>query len=164
MHHFAAVVIPAGVAYEDAGPYVEKYMEPYREEYDEAADELTGFWDWYQIGGRWTGVWAEYDPEKDPRNIADGSQPFDRPGEVRWPTRWAPLPYDLIPVRNFLAMPTVFRRPITLITPEQGIEKETWRGDHYKDHWQTDEQWEQTLQTVLSAYANDQLLVVDYHS
>jgi len=26
-------------------------------------------WDWYQIGGRWTGYYSDYDPETDPKNI-----------------------------------------------------------------------------------------------
>ncbi len=26
-------------------------------------------WDWYVIGGRWTGLLTGYEPEKDPRNI-----------------------------------------------------------------------------------------------
>ena len=28
-----------------------------------------GFWDWYQIGGRWTGIHDDYDPANDPANI-----------------------------------------------------------------------------------------------
>lgn len=28
-----------------------------------------GYWDWWQIGGRWTGWLSKYDPAKDPRNI-----------------------------------------------------------------------------------------------
>ena len=26
-------------------------------------------WDWYQIGGRWTGYYSNYDPATDPKNI-----------------------------------------------------------------------------------------------
>ncbi len=28
-----------------------------------------GFWDWYQIGGRWTGIFDEYDPATDQQNV-----------------------------------------------------------------------------------------------
>lgn len=28
-----------------------------------------GYWDWYAIGGRWTGWLSGYDPQKDPRNL-----------------------------------------------------------------------------------------------
>src|SRR5438105_14919384 len=35
------------------------------------SEEESGcsFWDFYQIGGRWTGLFDGYDPEKDPKNI-----------------------------------------------------------------------------------------------
>ena len=47
---------------------VEVAMEPYQErDYD---DDIAGFWDWWQIGGRWTGAHVPgYDPEADPNNI-----------------------------------------------------------------------------------------------
>jgi len=39
-------------------------------------------WDWFQIGGRWSGrLDPDYDPEKDPRNSKAG-------GELKWPTQW----------------------------------------------------------------------------
>lgn len=28
-------------------------------------------WDWFQVGGRWTGMWADYDPSTDPDNIEE---------------------------------------------------------------------------------------------
>lgn len=28
-------------------------------------------WDWYQIGGRWTGLFSDYDPTKDERNYSE---------------------------------------------------------------------------------------------
>jgi|SRR5215475_2449507 len=39
-------------------------------------------WDWYQIGGRFTGMLDNYDPEKDPQNM-------ESDGRVKWPTKWA---------------------------------------------------------------------------
>ncbi len=43
-----------------------KIMEPYRERFDEAAGDYHGFWDWFVIGGRWSGAHTEaaLDPEK----------------------------------------------------------------------------------------------------
>ena len=32
------------------------------------SEDHGGFWDWYQIGGRWTGTLSGYDPETDPAN------------------------------------------------------------------------------------------------
>jgi len=34
---------------------VSKAMEPYREWFNEETDEYGGFWDWFVIGGRWSG-------------------------------------------------------------------------------------------------------------
>ena len=41
---------------------VSNLIEPYRE------TDNSGHWDWFQIGGRWTGALDGYDPEKDPSN------------------------------------------------------------------------------------------------
>lgn len=43
--------------------FLENIMKPYEEN-----EDGTGFWDWYQIGGRWTGVKTNYSPEEDPEN------------------------------------------------------------------------------------------------
>lgn len=63
---------------------VEKQIEaaflPYNEslEIEKVTDEdegelywrnSKGFWDWYQIGGRWTGTHDGYNPNEDPENI-----------------------------------------------------------------------------------------------
>lgn len=60
MHYFAAVVIPDR---ETANEAIEKLMEPYSEHSHD-----DGKWDWWVIGGRWTGVWSGYDPTEDPAN------------------------------------------------------------------------------------------------
>jgi hypothetical protein len=46
---------------------VQFQMEPYDENGEWFADGSR--WDWYQIGGRFTGVLDDYDPSTDPRNI-----------------------------------------------------------------------------------------------
>lgn len=67
MHYHAEIWVPDG---EDINAYISKVMEPHRENYDDARDELTGFWDWFQLGGRWTGVHTPgFDPSSDPNNI-----------------------------------------------------------------------------------------------
>jgi len=38
---------------------VSRVMEPYRERIDEETDECSGFWDWWVIGGRWSGIHTE---------------------------------------------------------------------------------------------------------
>ncbi len=57
---------------------ISKIMEPFSEhleveKYEEDGETYwmnpIGFWDWWQIGGRWTGKHDDYKPEDDPRNI-----------------------------------------------------------------------------------------------
>lgn len=67
MHFHAEIWIP-NVA--DVAEQIKKAMAPHEEEYSEDTDSFSGFWDWYQIGGRWTGVHnPDYEPEQDPQNI-----------------------------------------------------------------------------------------------
>ena len=150
MHYFAGCVIPKGVSYQHAGPYVAKILAPFDENNE---GTIKPVWDWYQIGGRWTGVWDEYDPMQDPRNI-DGKRAV-------WPTQFVPYENDLKPVSLFLDTPSVFRRPMTLFTLEGVTEREPWLGDKFGRH--TDEEWEEKVQKVLANYRDHQIIVVDYH-
>ena len=65
MHFLTYVVVPPGY---DGDPveYVERALEPFYEE----DGNPSAFWDWYQIGGRWSGhLSPSYNPTTDPRNI-----------------------------------------------------------------------------------------------
>jgi hypothetical protein len=48
----------------DLEKQIAEIMAPFEEENND-----NGFWDWYQIGGRYTGRHGNYDPEADPANI-----------------------------------------------------------------------------------------------
>ena len=79
-------------------------------------EEQGGFWDWYQIGGRWTGSFDGYDPETDPANIKtcwlcggtgkrtdmtveNGCNGCNGKGKaVEWPTQWKRYEGDVMPV------------------------------------------------------------------
>ena len=85
-----------------------------------APEGQGGFWDWYQIGGRWTGALDGYDPETDPANLktctlCGGSD--DRKAEwkaemkgcngchgtgkqVEWPTQWKMRAGDIQPIES----------------------------------------------------------------
>lgn len=83
-----------------------------------AHEDQGGFWDWYQIGGRWTGTFDEYDPEKDERNIKtcwlckgtgkrsdmeveNGCNVCVGTGKaVEWSTNWAKHPGDIMPIES----------------------------------------------------------------
>ena len=71
MHYHCEIWIPAPLNI-SIDKLVEAVMAPHKETYNEDTEESTGFWDWYQIGGRWTGEHTpDYEPEDDPRNIED---------------------------------------------------------------------------------------------
>jgi len=63
MHYHAEVWLPKDT--ENVRETVEDIMAPYQEEHSN-----NGFWDWYSIGGRWTGVHDGYDASQDIRNYA----------------------------------------------------------------------------------------------
>jgi hypothetical protein len=68
--HFSVFVFTPPVApelsaddgYKKVMADIEAALAPYRE------DENGGEWDWFQIGGRFTGTFDGYDPDKDPSN------------------------------------------------------------------------------------------------
>lgn len=89
-------------------------------------EQNGGFWDWYQIGGRWSGTLDGYEPEADPKNIVVCDQcngtglRTDAVGEqlraadpeykcngcqgkgkhAAWPTQWATHPGDIVPIES----------------------------------------------------------------
>jgi hypothetical protein len=164
VHYFAAVVVPPSTSFEDIEKHVTVAMKPWDEnaEVEQITDEdgetyLTnprGKWDWWQIGGRWTGVWSDYDPNLDLNNIetcslcgGSGTRPdaqrFEaaNPGwlewsggcngcqgkgaAVKWPTSWASHEGDLLPVSALLDNPD-YRRPHALVIPEGGFFEREW--------------------------------------
>lgn len=188
MHHFAAVVVPPDVQRDEVEPYVEKAMSPHIEEWD--GEEKRGFWDWWQVGGRWTGVWGEYDPQQDPANIETcrvcggaGLRPDaarfenETPGWtehtggcngcrgkgtcMKWPTEWRSYDGDIIKVAALLNNP--LQRPITVVLPDgTAVERERWTGEEWTK--QTDDEWEDALAEALTPHRDQALVAVDYHS
>jgi len=51
-------------------------------------------WDWYQIGGRWTGALSGYNPDEDPANLEGNGT------RTKWPTQWARHPGDVVLVES----------------------------------------------------------------
>ena len=126
------------VLFKDAYPSFDAFMKDYAgyEQNEEGRYGYTEnpncFWDWYQLGGRWTGMFdPEYDPEKDPRNIktcwlckgtgvrddeiaqkarlenpeykCNGCNGTGK--AVEWPTGWADFDGDVKPVSMLLQLP-----------------------------------------------------------
>lgn len=191
MHYFGAAVVPAGTTRDEVEKVLADVLAPHQEQYDEDTEEYAGVWDWYQVGGRWTGVWGEYDPHKDPRNVetcmvcggsgtrAGGLERFGQEwfdwshgcngcmGEgttVAWPTQWVDYDGDIIKVAALLRNP--LRRPLTLFLPDgERRERETYHPNSEPHFVQLpDEEWEQVLADALEPYRDHALVVVDYHS
>lgn len=66
MHYHAEIYLKKNT---DIDMHIADMMNPHKERFFEEEDKFVGWWDWYQVGGRWTGVHnPEYDPCEDPRN------------------------------------------------------------------------------------------------
>ena len=102
MHCLALVVIPADG---DVKEHVARLMEPHKMPSENGTDEITGHWDWYQIGGRWTGYLTDYNPEKDEANLelAMRGPARDLTLAVKWPTQWAEHAGDVQSVAYYQA-------------------------------------------------------------
>jgi hypothetical protein len=110
MHYGNLVIVTREDAEADLDATVEKVMGP--------SEKNGGFWDWYQIGGRWTGTLDGYEPEKDEANIkpcnlcgatgkradmevANGCNGCAGTGKsVEWPTQWKRHAGDVMPVEQ----------------------------------------------------------------
>ena len=120
MHYMAILVTPPGV--EPTEETIATMMAPFDENRRVAPvvkDDETywtnpmALWDWYQVGGRWTGVWSDYDPRTDPDNVetcalcgGTGTRPDmvvkdgcngcgGKGAAVKWPTEWVDCPADI---------------------------------------------------------------------
>jgi hypothetical protein len=176
MHYYALVKVASR---EDLTPQVERAMRPFREEYHEDSGQLTGFWDWWSIGGRYTGRIDGYDPTTDRRNMEVcwlcrgtgkrtddvgnqyreehpeyGCNGCDSTGiKIKFPSDWAPHSGD-IALRSDIPDAS---KPYTLIADGRATHREEWDGEHFTNNQAAmDEAWD--------ALAPDSLLVVvDYH-
>jgi hypothetical protein len=182
MHWFGAAVVPPGIAREDIEPYVEKVMAASCE-----GTNPQGVWDWWQVGGRWTGVWGEYDPTTDPRNSetcklcnGTGRRPdAERFGPAwmestggcngcksgtaaKWPTQWAAYDGDIITVTALLNNPPL-RRPTAVFLPGGSWKiREWWDGEEWRET--AEDEWPQVLADALEPHRGQSLVVVDFHS
>lgn len=146
MHCHCEVVIPDNGAIKE---HVERAMAPFRE----AAGFNAEFdFDWYQIGGRYTGSKDGYAPESDPRNIEIcdqcrgtgirddvlGRQARSRDpaytcngcdgkgNRVAWPTKWVKHDGDVIPV---VAVPDDLKAYALILPNGEILVQKQWDGN-----------------------------------
>jgi len=141
-------------------------------------------WDWYTIGGRWSGMFSDYDPSTDPRNLetctrCSGSGFDPHALEEKCPKcegtktteKWSNAPQ---PEANILPMETIRKKFLSdkgqfhtyaLLTPEgEWVEQGQmgWFGQSSGD--MTPEEWETEYEKHLDKWADDHIgILVDYH-
>lgn len=75
-------------------------------------------WDWYQIGGRWSGTLLAKDPQDDPEN------------KGKWPTEFRPDDSNVVPLSDVTSVVTEWAKDW-----EQGRLKEVSEGEaRFKDN------------------------------
>jgi hypothetical protein len=147
-------------------------------------------WDWYQVGGRWTGLLDGYDPEKDPANLKtcylcsgtgirpDGKEQFGedwfkstngcngcqgKGKSVAWPTSWEARPADYrYPIRDLHFKEREKHGFFALLTPEG-----EWIAEGSMGWWGmvSDQKkcWDEIEERVLLKYQDHLVTIVDCH-
>ena len=156
MHYHAEVWLPDLPEDKTLEELITAEMAPHIESYPEDGEgPRVGFWDWYQIGGRWTGEHDRYKPETNPDNLDQAT------GKVKWPTQWASHPGDVIMVTD---LPDDFTS-YTLILGERVFHQQIYHYDReYPDCFET--VWDGNTSKKLAECMVDSgvLVTVDYHS
>lgn len=141
-------------------------------------------WDWWQIGGRWTGVLTDYNPAADPANyepcrLCDGTGTRTdgiSPGKgncngcqgtgqrKKWPTEWAHTEGDIQPVANLLAHFTDEVVPYAVVTPDGSWHQ---RGDMGRWGMSSNDidadQWTEQVKALLEEHKQAVAVVCDLH-
>lgn len=185
--HFACIVgVPAGSV--DTQSAVESALAPFF--FDNPKADNNAFWDWWQVGGRWTGFFApDYDPTTDPRNLETcdlcaGTGTRDWSGtdvseewieecggcngcrgvgvRVKWSTRWAP--HELDRISHDQAVRFFDREdaelPYRIVIGEQVIAKEEFNGETFVKT----PNWREVVLNAVNLHRGCDFVIVDYHS
>ncbi len=165
MHALVFVLIPETG---DPEAHVARLMAPHEE------TETGGHWDWFQIGGRYTGWISGYDPQTDPENVErcwlcqgtgkrtdmvvrDGCNHCKGKGEaLKWPTQWRTHLGDVASAGEALEA----RAPYALVTPQgRWLESCRWNGSGFVEA----PDWQNAVADALASHTG-RVVVVDYHS
>lgn len=179
MHYLAFVLIP-----DDGDPHehVSRLMAPHQERYEKETDTLGGFWDFWSIGGRWSGYLDGYQPEKDPKNIercdlcAGTGQRLPPPlsgagtwtcngcegtgSRVKWPTQWAPHHGDIAPaaVAHAKAAADSWMPYTVVVGSGEALHARHWNGERFEEN----AEYKDSVLRALSEHTG-RVAVVDYH-
>lgn len=170
MHYCVFVLLPKDADLDDLDSAVHDQLAPF-DENDPDNNGVPRHWDWYQIGGRWTGYLDEnYDPRKDPANLRDGA--------VAWPTDWVRFKGDIMKARRLLEKTSSTDKkylPFAIVDLDGEWKEQNTFGDWVDGEYvplSDDEraarelEWELTAQDILSEAADKDafIVVVDCHS
>lgn len=134
-------------------------------------DHDDGWWDWYQIGGRFTGIFDDYNPKLDPRNqepcpfcakVQGVCKQCNGSGiHTKWPTSWARYPGDITtPAQALSVLDERKRMGMTMVFGEIVFHRETWSGDK----WWPDEEFDDKVRAMLESASPDcSVVAIDYH-
>lgn len=186
-HYLVGVILPFRYDGEKLHEAIAEILKPWDEN---DGDNENGTWDFWSLGGRWTGVWSDYDPEKDPANhktcylcggtglrndaiaqewrrenpeyTCNGCSSGPRPGTaLKWPTQWADRPdVDLISVAEFLVREGTQIPYALCMAPDIWMARSTWDGDNWNDHPEHDEH----VLALLTEHRDMYIAAVDVHS
>lgn len=189
-HEFVGVVVDPSITRDTAHDAVAPILAPYEETWNDDAEERDGWWDFWMVGGRWTGEWLPgYDPRTDPLNVdprpcficnGTGHRPdigdMDRQEyiqwcggcngchgkghQVKWPSDFRPIAEDCLPVQRFLDNAELLS-PRRLVLPDSpGLSRDDYAGDHSYDR---DNGWDRIVREALAPFAGANIVVVDVH-
>lgn len=135
-------------------------------------------WDWWQIGGRWTGYLGDYDPSEDPKNmetctLCEGTgQRYDNivqgkcngcDGEgkrVSWPTQWKHHKSDIFKVSDVEWSDD--KTPFAIVTPD-GKWHERGEMGWFGCASNENKDWPEVAKEILYKYKDCMGVVVDCH-
>jgi hypothetical protein len=144
-------------------------------------------WDWFQIGGRWTGALDGYKPEDDPNNqeqcficggtgmrsdeLGNAARQADpsytcngcqgKGSRVTWPTNYMPNVGDTQPVSVISRLKF---RPFAIVTPAgEWFEKGSMGWFGMVSGEQGKEEWAEKVQSIFEQYKDYYGTIVDCH-
>lgn len=187
MTHFAVLVITDGTEDSIEGA-VERLLAPYDE--NGVWFRENSKWDWWVIGGRWTGVLDGYDPDQDPRNLepceyCEATGTTTQAVADRYPAyqihvgktciqcqgkgehvKWVYEPHDgdIQPTRA-VDRAKAAQTFAAMVTPDgewHGGEFGWW-GIQTKDSAETEDAWAAEVAAALDATPDGKAVVVDCH-
>jgi hypothetical protein len=136
-------------------------------------------WDWYSIGGRWTGVLSDYDPQKDTDNIetcylcsGTGQRPDadykscngceGKGTRLKLSSRWKKYEGDIAPLSKLSVPLPDAMRPFAILTPDG-----KWHEKGHMGWWGmvSDEKdtWKDEVDKILSEHRHLVGVVCDLH-